>query len=118
MTRKPLMATGGFKTLNQARDAVSGGTVDLVGLARGLALCPDLPTLWRRGEQTAPAFPRFENPPDGGVTAWYTMRLTAIGEDRAALDPRPLESAIDLYDARDRDRTRIWQDWFTRGREV
>jgi len=113
VTEKPLMATGGFKTLSQACDAVSDRTVDLVGLARGLALCPDLPALWRRGEQTEPAFPRFDNPPEGGVTAWYTMRLTAIGEDRATLDPGPLDTAIDLYEARDRDRTRIWQSHFT-----
>lgn len=113
VTEKPLMATGGFKTLRQARDAVSGGTVDLVGMARGLALCPDLPALWRRSEQAAYAFPHFENPPEGGVTAWYTMRLTAIDEDRATLDPGPLATAIDLYEARDRTRTGIWQDTFT-----
>ena len=118
MTEKPLMATGGFKTLRQACDAVSSGTVDLVGMARGLALCPDLPALWRAGEQTDPAFPRFENPPEGGVTAWYAMRLTAIGEDRATLDPRPLEAAIERYDARDRDRTGIWQDTFTARRAM
>ena len=113
VTEKPLMATGGFKTLTQACDAVSSGTVDLVGIARGLALCPDLPALWGRGQQTAPAFPRFDAPPEGGVTAWYTMRLTAIGEDRATLDPGPLETAINLYAARDRDRTRIWRSHFT-----
>jgi 2,4-dienoyl-CoA reductase-like NADH-dependent reductase (Old Yellow Enzyme family) len=113
VTEKPLMATGGFKTLTQASDAVSSGTVDLVGLARGLALCPDLPTLWQQGQQRDLAFPRFDAPPEGGVTAWYTMRLTAIGEDRATLDPGPPETAINLYEARDRDRTRIWRSHFT-----
>lgn len=113
VTEKPLMATGGFKTRAQACDAVSSGTVDLVGLARGLALCPDLPTRWRRGQQRDLAFPRFDAPPEGGVTAWYTMRLTAIGEDRAALDPGPPDAAITGYEARDQRRTRIWQETFT-----
>lgn len=118
VTGKPLMVTGGFKTLTQACDAVSDGTVDLVGLARSLALCPELPSRWRQGQQTSPVFPRFVAPPEGGVTAWYTMRLTAIGEDRATLNPGSVDTAIARYDARDQRRTRIWQQTFTSRRAV
>jgi 2,4-dienoyl-CoA reductase-like NADH-dependent reductase (Old Yellow Enzyme family) len=112
LTRKPLMATGGFKTLAQASDAVSSGTVDVAGLARALALEPDLPRLWQQGKTPEPAFPRFQNPPEGGVTAWYTMCLTAIGEGGPAPDPAQLGEAIAVYEARDRSRTDIWRRTF------
>ena len=114
LTHTPLMATGGFKTLSQASEAVASGTVDVVGLARALALEPDLPALWQQGKQAEPAFPRFHNPPEGGVTAWYTMRLTAIGEDRSAPEPAALDEAIAIYEARDQARTVIWRDAFAR----
>ncbi len=112
VTRKPLMATGGFKTLAQASDAVSSGTVDMVGLARALALEPGLPALWQQGKMPEPAFPRFQDPPEGGVTAWYTMCLTAIGESGPAPDPAKLDEAIAIYEARDQTRTDIWRRTF------
>ncbi|EDQ32460.1 NADH:flavin oxidoreductase, Old Yellow Enzyme family [Hoeflea phototrophica DFL-43] len=112
VTRKPLMATGGFKTLAQASDAVSSGTVDMVGLARALALEPGLPALWQQGKMPEPAFPRFQDPPEGGVTAWYTMCLTAIGENGPAPDTAKLDEAIAIYEARDRTRTDIWRRTF------
>lgn len=112
LTRKPLMATGGFKTLTQASEAVASGAVDVVGLARALALGPDLPSLWRQGEQTEPAFPRFQAPPEGGVTAWYTMCLTAIGENRRLPEPTALDEMIAAYEARDQSRADIWRNTF------
>lgn len=116
LTGKPLMATGGFKTLAQASEAVAGGAVDVVGLARALALEPDLPALWRQGKMPEPTFPRFDTPPEGGVTAWYTMRLTAIGEDGAGLGPAALDEAIAAYEARDQTRIDIWRDAFAGNR--
>ncbi|WP_458525119.1 oxidoreductase [Onishia taeanensis] len=111
-TRLPLMLTGGFKSLAQARDAVAEGTVDIVGLARALILAPDLPRQWRHGHCAELAFPRFETAPEGGVTAWYTMRLTRLGEDRDATSPGTLEEALADYEARDRARTAIWRRHF------
>lgn len=113
VTTKPLMATGGFKTLGQAVDAVTSGAVDMVGLARGLALHPDLPNLWRRGQQGIPEFPRFDTPPEGGVTAWYTMRLTALATDASGPDPADLPAVMAAYAARDTDRVAIWRAAFS-----
>jgi len=112
VTGKPLMATGGFKTLAQAVEAVADGAVDAVGLARALALEPSLPDMWRSGRNPEPAFPRFADPPEGGVTAWYTMRLTAIGEDREGAGAIGLGEAIAAYEARDRERTGTWLHHF------
>nr|WP_093809729.1 NADH:flavin oxidoreductase/NADH oxidase family protein [Stappia sp. ES.058] len=113
VTTKPLMTTGGFKTLAQAEEAVASGAVDLVGMARALALEPSLPNLWFARQLAKPAFPRFADPPEGGVTAWYTMRLTEIGEDRDLQATGDLAQAIAAYDTRDRERTEIWLRHFS-----
>ncbi len=112
LTRKPLMLTGGFKTLQQAVDAVAQGVVDMVGLARALALEPALPNGWQSGEADNPVFPRFQDPPEGGVTAWYTLRLTELGEDRTPADATALEAAIKEYEQRDSDRISVWNTRF------
>lgn len=112
VTDKPLMATGGFKTYQQAADAIAEGSVDVVGLARGLILDPDLPKKWHSGQLDNPAFPKFSNPPEGGITAWYTMALTGLGEDRNGDETSSLEHAITTYEQRDRERTEIWKDRF------
>ncbi|MEM7498898.1 MAG: NADH:flavin oxidoreductase/NADH oxidase family protein [Pseudomonadota bacterium] len=114
LTQKPLMVTGGFKTLEQAGRSIGDGSVDMVGLARALVLDPDLPQGWQSGTAGDPVFPRFENPPEGGVTAWYTMCLTALGEDREPPEPSALAHAIEAYDARDRMRIPRWQSRFPR----
>ncbi len=116
VTSKPLMLTGGFKTLGQAEDALAGGAVDVIGLARALALEPSLPERWRDGQMPEPAFPRFADAPEGGVTAWYTMRLAEIAAGRAETgtgtgDP---VAALRDYEARDRARTEIWSSHFGR----
>ena len=80
-TTKPLMLTGGFKTQMQAEDAIESDAVDVVGLARALTLVPSLPNLWMSEQMPEPQFPRFSDAPEGGITAWYTMRLTEIGFD-------------------------------------
>ena len=112
LTSKPLMVTGGFKTLKQAADAIAHSGVDMVGLARALALDPDLPNKWNAGSANDPDFPRFQNPPQGGVTAWFTMRLTKLGEDREPSDASGLEAAIRDYEDRDRFRISIWKARF------
>ncbi|MEM8551766.1 MAG: NADH:flavin oxidoreductase/NADH oxidase family protein [Pseudomonadota bacterium] len=108
LTRKPLMVTGGFKTQQQATDALARG-VDMVGLARALVLDPALPNRWLSGQAADPTFPKFDNPPEGGITAWYTMRLTEIGEDREGTEVGDLHEAITAYDTRDDVRVDIWK---------
>ncbi len=108
VTTKPLMLTGGFKTRAQAEGAVASGTVDIVGLARALVLAPSLPDLWKANQELEPEFPRFREAPEGGITAWYTMRLTEIGADKETPVVGELGQAIRDYDARDKARTTIW----------
>ena len=108
MTTKPLMLTGGFKTQMQAEDAIESDAVDVVGLARALTLVPSLPNLWMSEQMPEPQFPRFSDAPEGGITAWYTMRLTEIGFDEETSKVGDLGQAIMAYEARDRTRTKIW----------
>ena len=52
-TPLPLMVTGGFRSAAGMADAVSSGAVDLVGLARPMALEPDLPARLLAGASAA-----------------------------------------------------------------
>ena len=112
LTDTPLMLTGGVKTRAQAVAARALG-IDVVGLARALILDPALPNAWRTGTAADPSFPRFRDPPEGGITAWYTMRLTALGEDGETDTVDDLDAALRAYEARDAARTALWaaQDW-------
>lgn len=111
-TSKPLMLTGGFKTRAQAEDAVRSDVVDVVGLARALVLEPSLPNLWMENQMPEPSFPRFLDAPEGGITAWYTMRLTDIAADKETDEVGDLTRAIREYEVRDAKRTEIWSRHF------
>ena len=108
ITNIPIMATGGFEKRQQAIDALESGDADMISLARAMALNPRLPVAWLSEDGGDPDFPIFDAPPRGGVTAWYSMRLTAIGEDGEdgfTLDP---QSAINAYEERDAQRCVTW----------
>ena len=107
-TSMPLMVTGGFKTLAQAESAIADGKADVVGMARALVVDPELPSSWLSRQRGEPRFPRFKNPREGGVTAWYTMQITQNARGEAALAPDDLEEAIAAYESRDEARRRIW----------
>ena len=112
VTDTPLMVTGGFKTRREAADAVATGVADIVGLARAMALDPEVAAKWLRQDGADPQFPRFESPPAGGITAWFTMRLTALANgDEADFKPS-LSEAIEAYEARDADRIATWERTF------
>ncbi|MEO1555436.1 MAG: NADH:flavin oxidoreductase/NADH oxidase family protein [Pseudomonadota bacterium] len=111
-TKIPLMVTGGFKTLSQAEGALVEGKADLIGLARALVVDPELPSFWLSGQRRAPHFPRFKNPPEGGVTAWYTMQITRNAKGDTALLPDDLGGAIEAYETRDDARRRLWNSKF------
>lgn len=114
LTRIPLMVTGGFKERAQAIKAVASGIVDVVGLGRAMAINPRLPLDWFSDEGGDPQFPRFESTIPGGVTAWYTMRLTALGENQEHDFDLDLSTAIDQYDQRDAQRSILWKKRFSR----
>lgn len=111
-TSKPIMITGGFKTRQQAMEAISAGDVDLIGIARALVLDPDLPSSWRGTNPIDPVFPRFQHRPEGGVTAWYTMRLTELGEGGETKEDLDLERVLERYNDRDDTRVKKWLDQF------
>jgi 2,4-dienoyl-CoA reductase-like NADH-dependent reductase (Old Yellow Enzyme family) len=107
-TQIPLMLTGGFKRREEAIEAISSGAVDMVGLARAMVINPQLPKNWLNNESGDLEFPRFESPPKGGMTAWYTMRIIALSEDREDEFNLDLDSAIRIYEKRDEQRCIKW----------
>lgn len=112
LTDVPLMLTGGFARRQQAVAALASGAVDMVSLARAMVLDPRLAAVWLTEEGGDPEFPTFDSPPPGGVTAWYTMRMTALGEDSEntfTLDP---QSALRVYQERDAQRCSKWRRKF------
>jgi hypothetical protein len=73
---------------------------------------PRLADRWLNEAEYNPTFPRFESLPPGGLTAWYTMRLTAIGEDWEESFELDLPSAIQQYEERDNQRVIQWRKRF------
>ncbi len=112
ITSIPIMLTGGFESRAQAVQALQDGSADAIGLARAMALNPALATVWLSDAGGDPEFPRFDNPPPGGVTAWYSMRLTALGEDREDQFTQSPAEALRAYDSRDAGRCDIWRNRF------
>jgi 2,4-dienoyl-CoA reductase-like NADH-dependent reductase (Old Yellow Enzyme family) len=112
ITTKPLAVTGGFKNREQVLNALASNTVDCVGLGRALILNPELAEEWTTGTETRLNFPTFESPPSGGVTAWYTMALTSIANDKESDADRDLSSTIQTYEGRDRERVTRWRAKF------
>lgn len=111
-TNSPLMLTGGVKTLQQAAEILSSGATDIVGLARAMVLYPDLANRWRRGTESQPEFPRFSSTSEGGVTAWYTMKLTEIVEHHERIATPDIETALEIYLKRDAERAIVWNTHF------
>lgn len=114
VTSVPLMLTGGFKKRQEAVYAVASGAVDMVSLGRAMALNSQLADAWLSEGGSDPDYPRFESTIPGGITAWYTMRLTALAEDRENEFELDLPSAIREYEARDEERCIKWKKQFSR----
>lgn len=113
LTGIPILVTGGFKQRDQAVAALESGSVDMIGLARAMVLNPDLANDWIRNSNQIPEFPRFSTPPPGAITAWFTMRLTALGDDRESSFDMDLASALKQYELRNNERLQRWQEYFS-----
>ncbi|MEP3279296.1 MAG: oxidoreductase [Stappiaceae bacterium] len=113
LTTVPIVTSGGFVTRDQAIDAIATGCVDAVSLARAMVLAPSLANAWLGSVGGDPVFPLFDAPPRGGITAWYSMRLTAIGEDSESQFDMTPASALQAYDARDERRCSRWNARFS-----
>ncbi len=112
LTSIPIALTGGIETRAQAVAVLEEGAADAVSLARSMVLDPALPDRWLSGAGGDPVFPVFDAPPRGGVTAWYSMRLTALGEDSEdRFDMSPAQ-ALEVYEARDAARCEQWRARF------
>lgn len=112
ITSIPIVLTGGFETRDQAVRALQDGAADAISIARAMVLNPSLANAWLNDAGGDPEFPRFKSPPHGGVTAWYSMRLTALGEnseDHFDLSPA---DALAAYENRDAMRSERWRNHF------
>ena len=112
VTSVPLMVTGGCKSRREAVEVVTSGAADLVGLARALVIDPELPSSWLGPDPVDPVFPRFASRPPGGITAWYTMRLSDLARRNEDEVERSVEDAIVEYTARDDGRGAGWRGSF------
>ena len=113
VTNVPLILTGGFKKRDQALEAITSGATDMVGVGRAMVLDPRLTATWLSEKGGDPEFPKFEAAPPGGITAWYTMRLTALAEDQEDAFELDLPTAISIYEKRDAKRCIKWQEKFS-----
>ena len=112
VTEIPIMLTGGVQTRTDAVMARHTGAADAIGLARAMVLDPALANTWLSGQGGDPEFPRFAAPPRGGITAWYSMRLSALGENEESQFNPTLEEALEAYEARDAERCPRWLEHF------
>ncbi len=79
----PLLVTGGNRNARAMEQRVASGVHDLVGLARPLALLPDLPARIVRGERPTvqePSFPRVPGLVSALVLRWYTSQLHRLAD--------------------------------------
>lgn len=93
----PLMVTGGFRTAAGMEAALETGALDVVGLARLLAIDPDAPVALLQGRDSL----QRVRPINTGLKAvdrmgimevlWYTRQLRRISKGVA---PRPSESGL------------------------
>jgi len=93
----PLMVTGGFRSLGGMATALSSGAMDLIGLARGLAIEPDLPQRLLAGHEPQYAV----RPISTGIKAidrmalmevvWYSRQLRRMAKGQV---PKPNESGL------------------------
>ncbi|MEP2027085.1 MAG: oxidoreductase [Paracoccaceae bacterium] len=108
ITSIPIALTGGFRTRDEALKVLVEGTADAISIARAMALDPALANKWTSKNGGNPVFPVFDAPPRGGVTAWYSLLLTALGEDNEHEFQLNAAEALKIYDQRDAERCDKW----------
>lgn len=98
VVKTPLMVTGGFRTLQGMGDALASGALDLVGVARPVALEPDAPKRWLQGLEAEVQTPGRIKTGIAAVdamalmeVAFYARQLRKMGHGKA---PTPGESPL------------------------
>jgi len=100
--RVPLMLTGGFRTASGMANAIASGAADLVGLARPVAIEPDLPSRLLQGlssrHQIRPVRTGLGAIDGRGLmeVAWYARQLRRIADGRS---PKLKESGLAAFTA-------------------
>lgn len=100
LVKTPLMVTGGFRSVAGMNAALRSEALDIIGLARLLAIDPDAPTFLLRGKDS----PHRVHPIKTGIkpvdrmglmeVAWYTQQLDRIASGG---NPRPNASALGAF---------------------
>ena len=96
-TKTPLMVTGGFRSPEGMNEAINSGAVDFVGIARALAIEPNVPQRLLAGQD-----PLYQvKPIKTGIkpvdkmalmeVAWYSRQLRRMAKGK---DPKPNESPL------------------------
>ena len=95
--RVPLMVTGGFRTADGMNAALRSGALDIIGLARLMAIDPDAPVALLQGRDSSqrvrPITTGIKPVDRMGIMEilWYTRQLKRIAEGG---NPRPNESGL------------------------
>jgi 2,4-dienoyl-CoA reductase-like NADH-dependent reductase (Old Yellow Enzyme family) len=98
--RVPLLLTGGFRSVAAMQQALSSNAVDFIGLARPLAVEPELPQRLLMGlsatQQLQPIVTGIKSLDRMGVMEipWYTRQLKRMGRGD---DPKPNAPAIQAF---------------------
>ncbi len=98
VVKAPLMVTGGFRTLQGMGEALQSNALDIVGVARPLALEPDAPNRWLQGVEAQVQTPARIKTGIAAVdamalmeVAFYARQLRKMGHGK---DPQPDESPL------------------------
>jgi 2,4-dienoyl-CoA reductase-like NADH-dependent reductase (Old Yellow Enzyme family) len=96
LVETPLVVTGGFRTPQGMAEAIASGATDMIGLARPLAVEPDLPKKILAGDMKVRQLPPIQT----GVKfidnaamlemIWYEQQLERMGKGK---EPKPSYSA-------------------------
>ncbi|AKM04618.1 NADH:flavin oxidoreductase/NADH oxidase family protein [Burkholderia pyrrocinia] len=98
--RVPLMVTGGFRSASGMNAALRAGSLDIIGLARLLAIDPDAPVALLQGhdskQQVRPITTGIKPVDRMGLMEilWYTRQLKRIAKGG---NPRPNESGLSAF---------------------
>jgi hypothetical protein len=100
-TRIPVMLTGGFRTAGAMRDAVASGIVDVIGLARPIAVDPTFARRLLDGTADGIHLPPRRHVLgrlDGlAEVAWYTRQLRRLSGGREANHALKARTAVLAY---------------------
>lgn len=91
VSQVPLIITGGFRSQLAMQDALNSGHVDFIGIARPLALMPDLPNQIKNGTYQTLRTERIKTgfaPVDHKLGAvlemdWYMNQMALIGQGKS-----------------------------------